>query len=69
MLTYTRHHIIKKIGAVPDNTKMCYVYGMKKSRISKLKQNRLIEHFVAGTTARCAAELIDVNRKTAAYLL
>lgn len=41
--------------------------GMKKSRISKLKQNRLIEHFVAGTTARCAAELIDVNRKTAAY--
>ena len=40
---------------------------MKKSRISKLKQNRLIEHFVAGTTARCAGELIDVNRKTAAY--
>ena len=40
---------------------------MKKSRISKAKQDRLIEHFVAGTTARCAAELIDVNRKTAAY--
>ena len=40
---------------------------MRKSRISLAKQNRLIEHFVAGTTARCAAELIDVNRKTAAY--
>jgi transposase len=40
---------------------------MKKSRISKCKQERLLEHFVAGTTARCAAELIGVNRKTAAY--
>ena len=28
---------------------------------------RLIEHFVAGTTARCAADLIGVNRNTAAY--
>ena len=26
-----------------------------------------MEHFVAGTTARCAAELIGVNRKSAAY--
>ena len=40
---------------------------MRKSRLSKLKQDRLIEHFVAGTTARCAAELVGVNRKTAAY--
>ena len=40
---------------------------MKKSRISWAKQKRLIEHFVAGTTARCSAELVDVNRKTAAY--
>ena len=40
---------------------------MKKSRISKNKQEKLIEHFVAGTTARCAAELVGVNRKTAAY--
>lgn len=40
---------------------------MKKSRLSKQKQERLIEHFVAGTTARCAAELIGVNRKTSAY--
>ncbi len=40
---------------------------MRKSRLSRVKQNKLIEHFVAGTTARCAAELIGVNRKTAAY--
>jgi transposase len=26
----------------------------------------LIEHFVAGTTARCTSELIGVNRNTAA---
>ena len=40
---------------------------MRKSRLNKGIQNRLIEHFVAGTTARCAAELAGVNRKTAAY--
>ena len=28
---------------------------MRKSRLSQAKQNRLMEHFVAGTTARCAA--------------
>ncbi|MCF6293527.1 MAG: IS1595 family transposase, partial [Robiginitomaculum sp.] len=27
---------------------------MRKSRLSHYKQGRLIEHFVAGTTARCA---------------
>ena len=40
---------------------------MRRSRLSKNKQQRLIEHFVAGTTARCAASLVDVNVKTAAY--
>jgi len=40
---------------------------MRKSRLSTKKQHKLIEHFVAGTTARCAADLVDVNRKTAAY--
>ena len=40
---------------------------MRKSRLSRVKQNRLIEHFVAGTTARCASELVGVNRNTAAY--
>jgi len=41
--------------------------AMRKSRLSKEKQLRLIEHFVAGTTARCAADLVDVNVKTAAF--
>jgi len=40
---------------------------MRKSRLSTARQHKLIEHFVAGTTARCAADLIGVNRKTAAY--
>lgn len=40
---------------------------MRKSRLSRVKQNKLIEHFVAGTTARTAAGLVGVNRKTAAY--
>ena len=40
---------------------------MRKSRLSKSKQDRLLEHFVAGTTARCAASLVGVNRNTAAY--
>lgn len=40
---------------------------MRKSRLSNRIQSRLMEHFVAGTTARCAAELVGVNRKTASY--
>jgi transposase len=40
---------------------------MRKSRLKKHIQDKLIEHFVTGTTARCAAELIGVNRKTAGY--
>ena len=40
---------------------------IRKSRLSKHKQNRLAEHFVAGTTARCAASLVGVNFKTSAY--
>ena len=39
---------------------------MRKSRLSKAKQDRLMEHFIAGTTARCSANLIGVNFKTAA---
>ncbi len=41
--------------------------AMRKSRLSRYKQDRLIEHFVAGTTARTAASLCGVNRKTAAF--
>ena len=40
---------------------------MRKSRLSKSIQSRLVEHFVAGATARCAASLIGVHRNTAAY--
>ncbi len=40
---------------------------MRKSRLDKKIQDRLVEHFVAGTTARCAAALVGVNVKTAAY--
>ena len=40
---------------------------MRKSRLSRSKQARLREHFVAGTTARCAAALIGINSKTAIY--
>ena len=38
----------------------------RKSRLSAHKRARLIEHFVAGTTARAAAQLVGVNRNTAA---
>ena len=40
---------------------------MRRSRLGKSKQDRLIEHFVSGSTARCASELVGVNAKTAAY--
>ena len=41
--------------------------SMQKSRLSQYKQARLVEHFVAGTTARTAASLCGVHRNTAAY--
>ena len=40
---------------------------MRKSRLSQYKQYKLIELFVAGVTARTAAELVGVNKSTAAY--
>jgi transposase len=40
---------------------------MRKSRLSWSKQLRLIEHFVSGSTARCASRLIGVNKSTGAY--
>jgi transposase len=40
---------------------------MRKSRLSRHKQNKLIEHFIAGTTARTAAVLVGVNKSTASY--
>jgi transposase len=40
---------------------------MRKSRLSKSIQGKLIEHFVACSTARCSASLVGVNFKTACY--
>jgi len=40
---------------------------MRKSRLSKQKQKKLIELFIAGSTARVAASLADVNKNTASY--
>ncbi|MBC6428752.1 MAG: IS1595 family transposase [Cellvibrionales bacterium] len=39
---------------------------MRKSRISQFKQGRLIDHFIAGATARTAARLVGVHRNSAA---
>ena len=41
--------------------------SMRKSRLSKQKQGKLIEHFVSGSTARCAASIVGINLKSAAY--
>ncbi len=40
---------------------------MRKSRLSWYKQTRLIELFVAGSTARTAAFLVGVNKNTSSY--
>jgi transposase len=40
---------------------------MHKSRLLWSQQLRLMEHFVAGTTARTAGVLVGVNKTTAAY--
>lgn len=40
---------------------------MRKSRLSKKIQDKLMKHFVASTTARCASELVELNRNAAAY--
>ncbi len=40
---------------------------MRKSRLSQYKQDHLTEHFVSGSTARTAASVCVVNRKTAAF--
>lgn len=51
-------------GAVLDNAFMCYEGWDEEEQH---KQGRLIEHFVSGSTAGCAARLIDVNKTRAFY--
>ena len=38
---------------------------LKRSKLSARASNRLVEHFIAGTPARTAADLVGVNRNTA----
>ena len=40
---------------------------MRKSRLIRAKQNRLIELVVAGSTARTVASLVGVNKTTSSY--
>ncbi len=40
---------------------------LRRSRLSGEQTRRLLEHFVAGTPARTAAELVEVNRNTATH--
>ncbi|AJI45359.1 IS1595 family transposase [Francisella tularensis] len=40
---------------------------MRRSRLSSYKQEKLIELFIAGSTARTASELVSVNKTTASY--
>src|SRR5688572_27737432 len=39
--------------------------SIRRSRLTAGQTGRLLEHFVAGTPARTAAELVGVNRNTA----
>ena len=41
---------------------------IRKSLLSWWKQSRLIEHFVSGSTARCASRLVGVNKKSTGAL-
>ncbi|OIN83387.1 IS1595 family transposase [Francisella sp. TX07-6608] len=40
---------------------------MRRSRLSSYKQDKLIELFIAGSTARTASQLVSVNKTTASY--
>ena len=44
---------------------MVLVMKLRKSKISWYKQEQLIEHFISGSTARCASELIGIHRNSA----
>lgn len=40
---------------------------MRKSKLKRAKQTKLIEYFVTGSTALTAADLVGINKTTAAY--
>ena len=57
-------------GAVLDNQGdpiPVRIIPMRRSHLSQYKQNKFIELFVAGVNARTAAQLVGVNKNTAAY--
>jgi transposase-like protein len=41
--------------------------SIRKSQLSEAKQDCLIEHFGAGASVRCAADLLSVSPNTAIY--
>ena len=55
-----------KNGAGIGSYKSVSVVIKRKSKLTKSKIDRLMEHFVAGTTARTAACLLEINRNTTA---
>lgn len=54
-------------GAVLDNAKMCYQSRHEKESNQLWGAGEVVEHFVACTTARSAAQLVRVNMTTVAY--
>lgn len=44
---------------------MLRTMNIKRSKLTKKQRLKLMEHFVAGTTARTAAEIVGVNKNTA----
>lgn len=58
----------KKIRGLSQITDFIQDVWMRKSRLTWSKQRRLIELFVAGSTARTAASLVGVNKTTAGGL-
>jgi transposase-like protein len=39
---------------------------MRKSKLSRQKQRKLVEYFVVGATARSASEILNINKNTVA---
>lgn len=40
---------------------------MRKSPLSKEKQEKFMVHFVSGSIARCASELVNLTKNSATY--
>jgi len=60
-----RMRLVAELSKLADHDKD-YI-DMRKSRLSIAKQEKLLEYFVVGSTARTAASLVSVNKSTASY--